>query len=152
GSYVIFNVPDGAYSVSGYFIGVQYSKADGVAVAGARKDGVNLNETGAAAGKLTGSLDYVAGAPQNPTSVVLQLPSTKELPPGFSAPAMNTTPYSLDGVPDGTYNVLASYPNDGLVKDPDTTLGNTGTPTVTFAGGNTVDAGSFKVTDPVGMI
>jgi hypothetical protein len=151
GSYVIFNVPDGSYTVSGYFIGVQYSKADGVAVAGARKDGVNLTAMGAAAGKLTGSLDYVAGAPNNQTAVVLQLPSTMEVPPGFQAPAMNG-PYSLTGLPDGTYNVLAAYPNDGLVKDPDTTLGNTGTPTVTFAGGNTVDAGQFKVTGPVDMI
>src|SRR5262249_53145151 len=75
---------------------------------------------------------------------------TREVPPGYSAPAMNG-PYTLDGVGNGTFNVLASYPNDDLVKDPDTTLGNTGTPTVTF-NGNTVDAGQFKVTGPVEMI
>ena len=155
GGYVIFNVPDGTYTVSGYFIGVEYTPAQNVVVAGARKDGVNLAASGAAQGVLTGTLDYVAGAPTaQATSVVLRLQSTKEVPPGFSAPAMNATAYTLSGVPAGTYDVLAAFPNDGLIKDPDPGIAGTAIPTAVCAGASCTCSGgscSFKVTDPVAM-
>jgi hypothetical protein len=152
GSYVIFNVPDGNYAVSGYFVGANYQAASGVVVAGALKSGVDLAQTGSATGVLTGSLSYVAGAPTaQMTAVVLRLISTHEVPPGLEVPAGNSTPYSLEGVPDGSYEVLAAFPNDGLVKDPDPGQGGTATPTVTFNGGGTQDVGSFKITDPVAI-
>jgi hypothetical protein len=151
GNYVIFNVPAGTYSVSGYLIGAQFASTAGVAVAQARVT-VNLSQTGAASGVLTGSLTYVAGADTSrQTAVVLRLRATREVPPGFQAPAQNSMPYRLEGIPDGTFDVLAAFPNDQLVKDPDPGQAGTGTPTVTFAGGNTIDAGSFKVTDAVDM-
>lgn len=155
GGYVIFNVPDGTYTVNGYFIGVEFAPVANVAVAGARKDGVNLAAAGAAQGVLTGTLDYVAGAPSGQaTSVVLRLSSTKEVPPGFSAPAMNATAYTLSGVPSGTYDVLAAFPNDGLIKDPDPGIAGTAIPTATCSGASCTCSGgtcSFKVTDPVAM-
>jgi hypothetical protein len=46
---------------------------------------------------------------------------------------------------------LAAFPNDHLVKDPDPGQAGTATPTATFAG-NTVDVGTFKITDPVDMV
>jgi len=152
GDYVLFNVPDGTFSVRGYFVGVNFAPVDGVVVAGARRDGVDLASSGPATATLTGSLSYVAGAnTATTTAVVLRLQATHEVPPGLQVPAMNSTPYRLDGIPDGTYEVLASFPNDGLVKDPDPGQAGTETPVVTFAG-NTVDAGTFKITDPVDMV
>ncbi len=152
GDYVIFNVPDGSYTVRGYFIGVNFTPVADVAVAGARKDGVDLAVAGAAAGALTGQLDYVAGADTGTmTSVVLRLQTTHEVPPGLSTPAANAATYRLDKVPDGTYDVLAAYPNDDLVKDPDPGIAGTGTPTVTIAGA-AVDAGQFKITKPVEIV
>jgi hypothetical protein len=152
GNYVLFNVPDGTYAVRGYFVGVNYAPADGVVVAGARKDGVDLAASGAASGALTGTLSYVAGAgTSTTTAVVLRLKSTREVPPGLQVAAMNSTPYQLEKIPDGTYEVVAAYPNDQLVKDPDPGQAGTITPVVTFAGGNTVDVGSFKITTPVNM-
>jgi hypothetical protein len=151
GDYVLFNVPDGTYEVRGYFVGVNYTPVAGVAVAGAAKTGVNLVASGAATGVLTGTLSYVAGADTSiTTSVVLRLQSTREVPPGLSVAAKNSTPYRLEGVPDGTYEVVASFPNDMLVKDPDPGQAGTTTPVAMFAG-NTVDVGSFKITDPVNI-
>jgi hypothetical protein len=152
GDYVIFNVPDGTYDVHGYFLGHNYTPATGVMVAGAKKDGVNLSEAGAATGVLLGTLDYVAGANTSlPTYVVLRLPTTKEVPPGLQVKATNSMQYMLPGVPDGTYQVVAAYPNDMLVKDPDPGQAGTTTPLVTFAGAP-VDVGTFKITDPVNII
>jgi hypothetical protein len=151
GEYVLFNVPDGTYEVRGYFVGVNFTPVQGVAVAGARKDGVDLVASGAAAGVLTGTLSYVAGADTTiTTQVVLRLQSTREVPPGLSVPAKNSVPYNLAMIPDGTYEVVAAFPNDMLVKDPDPGQAGTTTPVVMFAG-NTIDVGSFKITDPVNI-
>jgi hypothetical protein len=151
GDFVLFNVPDGTYSVNGYFVGVNFAPVDNVAVAGARTGGVTLASSGAASGMLTGTLSYVAGADTSViTAVVLRLQSTHEVPPGLQVAAGNATAYQLAGVPDGTYEVLAAFPTDQLVKDPDPGQAGTSTPVVTFAG-NTVDAGTFKITDPVNI-
>jgi hypothetical protein len=152
GDYVLFNVPDGAFTVQGYFVGVNFTPVDNVTVAGARRDGVNLMSSGAATGALTGTLNYVAGADTSiTTAIVLRLQATHEVPPGLSVAAMNTMPYQLSGVPDGTYEVLAAFPTDHLVKDPDPGQAGTSTPVVTFSG-STVDAGAFKITDPVDVV
>jgi hypothetical protein len=152
GDYVIFNVVDGTYSVTGYFVAVNYTPVNNVVVASARKDGVDLVASGQAGGVLTGTLSYVAGADTSiTTSVVLRLQSTHEVPPGLQVAAMNAAAYQLAKVPDGTYEVVAAYPNDQLVKDPDPGQAGTSTPVATFAG-NTVDVGSFKITDPVNIV
>src|SRR5262249_9684092 len=136
----------------GYFVGVSFTPVENVTVAGAARPGVNLVASGAATGVLTGSLSYVAGADTSvTTAVVLRLQATREVPPGLQVAATNSATYQLDKVPDGTYEVLASFPNDQLVKDPDPGQSGTATPVVTFAG-STVDVGSFKITDPVNMI
>jgi hypothetical protein len=152
GDYVLFNVPDGTFSVHGYFVGVNFTPVDNVIVAGTRKDGVNLVSSAAATAALTGTLSYVAGADTSiTTAVVLRLQATHEVPPGLQVAATNATPYQLFGVPNGTFEVLASFPTDMLVKDPDPGQAGTSTPVVTFAS-NTVDAGTFKITDPVNII
>jgi hypothetical protein len=152
GDYVLFNVPDGMFSVRGYFVGVNFAPVDNVVVVGARTSGVNFASSGAATAALTGMLSYVAGADTGQTTaVVLRLQSTREVPPGLQVPATNAAAYQLAGIPDGTYEVLASFPNDRLVKDPDPGQAGTAIPVVTFAG-STVDAGTFKITDPIDMV
>jgi hypothetical protein len=136
--------------VRGYFHAQSYAPAMAVTVAAAPHNGVDLAALGPATGVLTGSLDYVAGAPGAQTAVALRLQATGEVPPGLSV-ATGNGPYRLEGIPDGTYDVLASFPTDGLVKDPDPGIAGTGTPTVTMMGA-TVDAGSFKVTAPVDIM
>jgi hypothetical protein len=148
GDYVLFNVADGSFQLRGYFVGASFTPVDGVTVTGARRN-VDLVAGGDAAGTLTGSLSYVAGADTSiTTAVVLRLQSTHEVPPGLRIPATNSTPYLLDKIPDGTYEVVAAFPNDKLVKDPDPGQAGTTTPLATFAG-STIDVGSFKITDPV---
>jgi len=159
GDYVIFNVPDGTYTVRGYFVGQAYTPVENVTVTGAARTGVNVVSSGTATGVLKGTLSYVAGADNGTsTAVVLRLKSTGEVPPGLQTPASNATQYVLQGVPDGTYEVLAAFPNDGLVKDPDPGIAGTTTPTVTYTAGvmsgdcaATNNECDFKITDPVSI-
>jgi hypothetical protein len=94
------------------------------------------------------------------TSVILVLESTfvevmarGQMPPGLRA-APVTAGWSIEGVPPGRYVALAAFENDGLVRDPDTSIG--GTMIVHFTvpeGGGTVELGEgFKVTGALEVI
>jgi hypothetical protein len=91
------------------------------------------------------------------TSVVLVVDDTfnaalerGDVPKGLRAGGV-TGAFSVKGVPDGRYAVLAAFENDGLVRDPDPNIAGTQIPHVTVAGGN-VDAGNFKVTGALDVI
>ena len=65
------------------------------------------------------------------TSVVLAVESTfveaagrGTVPPGLRVGNV-LTDFNIEGVPDGRYVVLAAFENDGLVRDPDQTIGGT---------------------------
>src|SRR5690606_4586838 len=50
------------------------------------------------------------------------------------------------GVPDGKYVVLAAFENDGLVRDPDTSIGGTELVHIEVAGADLTLSQSFKIT------
>jgi hypothetical protein len=153
GTFTIFNVPAGAQTVRGYLQGSNFTPANATVVAGAELTGVVLASAGAAAATVSGSVQIVnpsAGSASS-TSVVLVVKSTYvaaiargEAPKGLRVAGV-TGAFSIAGVSDGTYVVLAAFENDGLVRDPDTAIGGTATQEVTVAGASTA-AGSFKVT------
>jgi hypothetical protein len=133
GSYVIFNVPDGSYTVSGYaaFLQLEPAPAD---VAGAALTGVNLVQVDEATGSFTGDVNIVNAPGGSATSVVLVVQSTfqrnaddtfirGEVPRGLrtplTGPADVTGAFTIEGVPAGTYVALAAFENDNLVRDPD---------------------------------
>jgi len=97
------------------------------------------------------------------TSVILVVESTfddllarGEMPPGLRAPSPPEDPnvsgdYSITGVPAGRYVLLASFENDDLVRDPDTSIGGTQIQHIDVASGQTVSAEGFKVTEALGL-
>jgi hypothetical protein len=126
---------------------------------------VQLRKSGSGTATLNGSVSLVAGAP-GPTSVVLVIESTfnatlirGEVPPGLRAPNPGIAPnvtgaWSIDGVPDGKYVVLAAFENDGDVLDPDPNIAGTQIQHIAVSGGAVVGGvqPSFKVTGAVQMV
>jgi hypothetical protein len=110
-------------------------------------------------------VQLVAGAEQG-TSVVLALESTfiealgrGEVPPGLRAPEMGTPPtvtgsWSISGIPDGRYVVLAAFENDGNVRDPDPGISGTQIQHITVSDGAISGGASadFKVTGAVELV
>ena len=162
GSYVIFNVPAGAYTVKGYTAGVQLMPAS-ANVAGAALTGVDLIALSTPLGSVSGQVDIVNAPGGSMTSVVLVVESTfsdvlkrGDVPPGLRAPKSGppsiTGAFTIDGVPDGKYVALAAFENDGLVRDPDTSIGGTQIQHITVAGAPLPLSASFKVTAALGVV
>jgi hypothetical protein len=135
GAYVIFNVPAGDYLVRGYAAGVQLEPAIASLLTGQKLAGVDLGPGARPLSTVTGSVNIVETSGQ--TSVVLAVEATfleeaarGEVPPGLRAPEPGSPPnirsgFRIADVPDGRYVVLAAFENDGLVRDPDPSIGGT---------------------------
>ena len=179
GAFVIHNVPAATYTVSGYGAGLQLTPATGVVVVAAQTvEDVTLAASTTETGTVTGSVSIVAGGCTGGTSVVLVpretlLPTTvfplnalstirAEVPRGLRAPSSGTAPnitgaYTISGVPDGTYAVLAAYENeaDPCVFDPSSIAGAFLVPEITVpatSGGRAIDVPGFKVTGAVAVV
>jgi carboxypeptidase family protein len=168
GKYTIFNVPDGSYTVVGYAAGIQLATAD-VEMAGADVAGVDLALVEAALGTIDGNIQIVNGGAGMDTSVVLIPESTfhanadktfirGDVPRGLRAPASGPVSisgaFTIEGVPSGTYVVLAAFENDLLVRDPDPNIAGTQIVTVEMPtpGENVTISDSFKVTGALEVI
>ncbi|HET9552445.1 MAG TPA: carboxypeptidase regulatory-like domain-containing protein [Anaeromyxobacteraceae bacterium] len=128
GAYKIFNVPDGTYELRGFAAGANYvpvtvTVASGVATP---TSAALVLATGAAAATATvnGSVNMVAGTTWPTTSVLLVVASTYDAsehrgvaPPGLRAGDVSNT-WTIAGIPDGHYRVLAAFETDYLVRDP----------------------------------
>jgi hypothetical protein len=160
GAFVIFNVTPGSYTVRGYAAGVQLQPAMATVAAGARADKVDLQLRDVPVGSVSGTVSIVNAPGGSMTSVVLVVKSTfnatlnrGEVPPGLRAPRAGVPSvsgqFTIEGVPDGTYKVLAAFENDSLVRDPDTNIGGTQIQEVEIGDGGrvkTLEAG-FKITE-----
>jgi hypothetical protein len=138
GAYTIFNVPPGEYEVRGYAGGLQVTP---VTVTAADVDllDVDLVANESPLSTLSGMMQIVNPGDCEATSVVLAVESTfdellgrGELPPGLRAPRpgmppsiTNNSTWTIEGVPDGRYVVLAGFENDDCVRDPDTSIAGT---------------------------
>ncbi len=164
GNFTIFNVTEGDYVVQGYAADIQLDTEE-VAVAAAAVDGVTLNQIADALATVTGSIQLVNAPGGAMTSVILVVADTfdedaarGEAPRGLRAPRTGepnvTGEFTIEGVPVGTYKVLAAYENDGLVRDPDTNIAGTDILTLEVPAGETsvtVDS-SFKVTEALATV
>ena len=165
GKFTFFNVPTGGYKLSGYSRGVNYGVLD-VPVQSADVTGLELKKTTTGTATLSGNVQLVAGANNDGTSVVLVVESTfieslgrGEVPPGLRAPEAGTPPtitgaWSIAGIPDGRYVVLAAFENDGNVRDPDLNISGTQLQHIAVVNGAVTPAidPSFKVTRAVGIV
>jgi hypothetical protein len=163
GAFRIFNVPQGEYSVQAYARGTNYTAATAPVETGKDTTGVQVKRSETPTGTLTGSVSIVAGG-AGPTSVVMVVESLfnetlarGEVPPGLRAPEPGTAPnvtgaFSIEGVPDGRYVVLAAFENDGNVRDPDPNIAGTQIQRVTVANGTASASPAFKVTGAVNIV
>lgn len=158
GKYTVFNVPDGSYKVRGYAAGVQLTPVD-EAVAGKDLTNVNLVQSDAALGTVSGSVSIVNPTGGSLTSIVLVPVSTfdptfqrGDVPRGLrdplAGPPTVSGAFSIPNVPEGSYKVLAAFENDDLVRDPDLNIAGTQIVQVDMpAPGTTVAVPtSFKIT------
>ena len=157
GTYVIFNVPAGSYSVAGYAAGIQITPTNATVSAGEASTGVDLSESSQPLSTVSGNVQIVNAPGGSQTSVVLAVEGTfvedagrGSVPPGLRVGNI-TSAFSISGVPDGRYVVLAAFENDELVRDPDQTIGGTTTVRIEVPdpeSGNTITLPEgFKVTE-----
>jgi hypothetical protein len=159
GTFTVFNVPAGAQTVAGYLQGVNLAPANATVTAGQDTPGVTLARIGDATAQVSGTVSFVnASGGDDTTSVILVLEDTfdpdlirGEAPPGLRAGGVSNA-FSIPGVPDGRYVVLAAFENDGLVRDPDTSIGGTEIQHITVAGGNVAIAEGFKITGALDVV
>lgn len=159
GDYEVFNVPAGAtVDVRGYAAGLQITPAQAAIVADKQTMGIDLKSTGAATATVSGKVAIVNGGGASSTSVVLAVEETFNadaargvVPKGLRIGNV-TGDFVIKDVPDGKYVVLAAFENDGLVRDPDLSIGGTQIVHITVAGqAQTIDA-SFKITGALAVI
>lgn len=165
GAFHIFNVAPGSYQVRAYSRGYNYTPVEVSLDAGQDKKDVKLLKSEAPTATLSGRIDLVAGANLAGTSVVMVVESTfntalvrGEVPPGLRAPELGeppnlgTGPYSISGVPDGKYVVLAAFENDGNVRDPDPNIAGTQIQHLEVQNGVASLEPSFKVTGAMQIV
>jgi hypothetical protein len=165
GAWKVFNVaPGGGYKAQAYVKGVNYTPADVNVAPAVETTGVSLRKAGDSAATLSGTIQLVAGANGAGTSVVMVVESTfneallrGEVPPGLRSPEPGTAPnvtgaFSITGVPDGKYVVLAAFENDGNVRDPDPNISGTQIARLTVANGTPSISPAFKVTGAIQMV
>jgi hypothetical protein len=153
GDFVVFNVAAATgVDVHAYAAGLQVESAAVDVAAGKETAGVELHIKAAATATVSGSVQIVNGGGASTTSVVLALKETfvekaarGEVPKGLRVGNISGA-YQFVGVPDGDYVILAAFENDGLVRDPDTSIGGTALLNVTVAGGASVPIDGFKIT------
>lgn len=152
GDYAIFNVPPGSHAVRGYAPGVNFELETTEVQARARAANVDLAVASEASASVSGSVQIVNAPGGSLTSVILVVEETfdelglrGEAPPGLRAGDVSGA-LSIAGVPDGRYVALAAFENDGLVRDPDTSIGGTELVHVTVAGSDHTISQGFKVT------
>lgn len=167
GAFRVFNLANGTYAVRGYAKGLQYLATPATVILnGGAEPTVALSlVTGAATASVSGSIGVVAagGLADPTTSVILVLASTfdaarirGDAPAGLRAAGITNT-WSISGVPDGHYRVLAGFETDYLVRDP-SSIGGTavlefqvvsGVPLAMDGVTSAANLGSFKVTKAV---
>ena len=130
-NFVIFNVPAGSYTVSGYAANIQLTSVSVDVVSGETTTGVVLDSRDSRMTTVKGNVQIVNAPGDSVTSVVLAVESTfvesvqrGQVPPGLRAGEV-TGAFEFSNVPDGRYVVLAAFENDALVRDPDESIGGT---------------------------
>ncbi len=164
GAYTIFNLPAGTYTVQGYMAGLNLEPVEVSLAAGEQREGVDLTGQEGPLATVSGRVQIVNAPGGAATSVVLAVESTfvenaarGEVPPGLRAPEPGLAPsidsaWSIAGVPDGRYVVLAAFENDGLVRDPDPSISGTQLLHIEVAGQDIAIGDGFKITEALEVI
>lgn len=151
GSYAIYNVEPGTHDVTAYALGVVY-EAETASVSNDQTATVDLVLGGGEGGTVSGNVQIVNAPGGSSTSIILVVESTfddllirGETPPGLRAGGVSGD-YTIEGVPPGRFVVLGAFENDGLVRDPDTSIGGTAIQHIDVTEGATTTVEGFKIT------
>jgi hypothetical protein len=157
GDFVLYNLAAGDYQVAAYAHGSSWAPAT-VTLAAASEARVDLALDAGTLGVVAGTVQMVDGGGAAATSVLLVVESTYDdslgrgaTPPGLRVGQVSGS-YQLDGVPAGHYVVLAAFENDGLVRDPDTSIGGTATVHIEVTDGQTTTVDGFKITGALAIV
>jgi len=127
GTYAIFNVPDGVCDVAAYAKGVNYTPVHvTVAEAGTNPVTADLARSAVPTATVSGGVQFVSSTFWDFTSVLLVVDSTYDAarvrgiaPPGLKASGVTKgSNWTISGIPDGHYRVLAAFETDYVVRDP----------------------------------
>ena len=156
GAFTIYNVESRSYQVSAYFAGVSFPTTP-VSVSGAEVHAPKIiADATPLLATVTGQVDIVSASGKSSAPVVLRISTTGDVVPGLKTLASSGTPFSITGAASGTFEAVAGWGNDGLVLDPDTTIGQNGYQVVTVLGtsppGTAALPDHFKVTDAVTIV
>lgn len=164
GDFIIFNLKEGPYRVRAYTKGVNHDLHE-VTVEPGKTAKVALESNAKPTSSVAGKVELVNAPAGSGTSVILVVESTfntslarGDSPPGLRTPAPGVAPnvtgdFTIDGVPEGRYVVLAAFEDDALVRDPDP--GIAGTQVLhqeVTSSASVVLPQSFKVTGALEMI
>ncbi len=165
GKFVLLNVANGNYKVAAYKAGLSFTSVDSV-VNNANVENVILTKNENQLGTISGSVNIVNAPGGSVTSIVL-IPEAifdstfikGEIAPGLRAPDSTIEPnisgaYSITNIPEGKYVVLAAFENDGLVRDPDTSIAGTQIVHFTIPNNNsyTISLDNFKITEALEIV
>ena len=164
GDFTIFNIPPKTYSAAAYKIGTSYETLS-TDISSDTQNVILKKKTGQVTGTVSGSVNIVNPGQGDGTSIVLVPESLFHetlkkgiLVPGLRAPE-NGTPdikgaYTITGVPEGSYVVLAAFENDYLVRDPDPNIAGTQIVHVTMpdAGSYEKSIAAFKITGSLDIV
>lgn len=158
GLYTVFNVPSGMVEVNGYAAGLNLDSKAVTVAAGQTVPNVDLIDNNKPTSRISGKISIVNASGGATTSIVLAVEETfvenaarGEVPKGLRVGNISGD-WAIDGVPDGKYVVLAAFENDGLVRDPDTSIGGTQIVHIQVAGADQALSESFKVTGALAVI
>ena len=152
GSYVLYNVVEGNVDVTAYIKGLNFPTLSAVTVtADTTTTKQDLVASGVANGTISGNIQFVAGGTAQNTDITLIDRETREVIPGMRVYTDMNNNYTMSGLPNGDFEIIASMLNDGNVIDPDEAV-TQGDPLVTVTDG-VVDPStrSFKITGAVVM-
>lgn len=163
GSFVIFNVPAGEFELAAYRQGRQFERTPADTRSGSAS-GLISNGIEGALGPVSGNVNIVNAPGGSMTSVVLVPESVFDttlergpVPLGLRAPKPPELPsisgaFTVEGVPQGKYVVLAAFENDQLVRDPDASIAGTDLQHVDMAGSSVSMSQSFKITEQLAIV
>ena len=147
GTYVIYNVPAGNYSIRPWRAGMDAPEKGTTITANAETSDVNFTVADDVLTQVSGSVTFLATSNKE-VDVSLTHPVTGEAIPGLGTTTSSQN-YEISNVPYAIYLARASYANDGIVMDPDWIVKN-GEPFVTVQGGPAVR--DFSVTGSANLV
>jgi len=154
GSYALYNVAEGEVDIAAYFRKRNFQTLSEVAVAA---DTTTADQNLVADGNdaygaiISGVLQFGAGGTAQTTDVTLIDRETREVIPYMRKHTDSNNMYTMSGLPNGEFELVASMLNDGNVVDPDESV-TLGAPLVTVTDGVADPrTRNFKITGAVVM-